>query len=568
MTDSSPSDDSAESASSRGRSASVLIAAGILLSRLAGLVREAVFAAFLPLGAAFDAFSTAVRIPNVMQMLLGEGTLSASFIPVYSDLLERDEEEAGKVAGSIAVLLALVAATFVLVAVIAAPVIVTVITPGLRGDERFDLAVALLRVTFPAAGITVLGAWCLGVLNSNRKFFLSYVAPVLWNMAQIAAVVIGVLVLGFGEFDGDEDELEMVATNVDVLGEVARVASWGFFVGALLQFGVQVPAVAKYAKGVKFKLDLKLQGVRDVISRFGGAVLGRGIVQISAIVDQALASVLVIGAPGVLLKAQVLYILPISIFAISVAAAELPELSRLTSKDEIRERSQAGFSRILFFVAFASLAYVILGDRIVGTLYERRNFTSDDTLLVWFALGAYALGLAPAAASRMTQNTLWSQGDTKGPARAALFRLGIAVVVALATMFFFDRIGTTEVRDTFPTLFDDGSRKESLRFGAVGITLGSAVASWVEAIVLGRLASRAVPGVSPLEPLTRLAPALAGAGIVGLALRFVTDELWIPLSMVLSVGPAGLTYVGICYLRRLPETNLLLVGPLRRFRIR
>ncbi len=552
----------------KGRSASVLIAAGIMLSRLAGLIREAVFAAFLPLGAAFDAFAAAVRIPNVLQMLLGEGTLSASFIPVYSDALDNDEEEAGRIAGAVAVLLLLVAAVFVLIAVLAAPIIVTVIAPGFREDARFDLAVSLLRITFPAAGVTVLGAWCLGVLNSHRSFFLSYVAPVLWNVAQISAVAGAVLLFGVGDFDGPDAALEDATTNVEVLGEVARVAAWGFFVGALLQFGVQVPAVRRLAKGVRFRLDLQLQGVRDVISRFTGAVLGRGIVQISALVDQLLASLLVVGATGALLKAQVVYILPISVFAISVAAAELPELSRMTSHREIRARAQAGFARILFFVSFAALAYVLLGDKVVGTLYERGKFTADDTLLVWFALATYALGLPAAAASRLTQNTLWSQGDTVGPAKAAVFRLGIAVVISLATMWFFDRLGTTDIRDALPTLYDGGSRKESLRFGAMGITLGSAVASWVEAYVLGRLAHAAVPGVNPFRPFAALLPALIASGVVAVAMRFVTDDLWPPLAMVLAVGLAGATYVGVCYLRGVHEVNLVLQGPLRRFRLR
>ncbi len=548
------------------RSASVLIAAGIMLSRLSGLIREAVFAAFLPLGAAFDAFAAAVRIPNVMQMLLGEGTLSASFIPVYSEALERDEEEAGRIAGAVATLLALIAAVFVLLGVLAAPLIITVIAYGYRGDERFDLAVSLLRVTFPAAGVTVLGAWCLGVLNSHRSFFLSYVAPVLWNLAQISAVAGGVLLFGFGEFSGSDSALEDVATNVEVLGEVARLASYGLFIGAVLQFGVQVPNVRRLAKHLNFRLDLKLQGVRDVIGRFGGAVLGRGIVQISALVDQLLASLLAAGATGALLKAQVVYILPISIFAISVAAAELPELSRMTSHDEIRKRAQAGFGRILFFVSFAALAYVLLGDKIVGTLFERGRFTADDTLLVWFVLGTYALGLAPSAASRMTQNTLWSQGDTKGPAKAAIFRLGVAVVVALATMWTFDRLGTTDIRDALPTLYDGGETRQSLRFGAMGITLGSAISSWVEAYVLGRLTKKAVPGVNPFAPFKTLLPALGASALVAIAMRFVTDDMWPPLAMLLSVGFAGVTYVGVCWLRRVPEVNMLLAGPLRSLR--
>ena len=558
---------SEDAAASASRSASALIAVGILLSRLAGLVREAVFAAFLGVGPAADAFAVATRIPNTLQMLLGEGTLSASFIPVYSSELDRDEQEAGRIAGAVATLLALTAAILVLIAVVGAEGIAWVIAAGFRNDARFDLTVTLLRITFPAAGITVLGAWCLGILNSHRQFFLSYVAPVLWNLAQITAVVVGVLAFGIGEFDGPRQSIQGVEANVELLGDLARVAAWGFFVGAILQFLVQVPSVRSLARHTKFRFDVRREGVREVIRRFGGAVLGRGVVQISALVDIALAGLLVAGAASALGRSQILYILPISIFAISVAASELPELSRMTSDDEIRTRAHSGFARILFFVCFAATAYVLLGDKIVATLYERGSFTSDETLLVWFVLGVYALGLPAAAASRLTQNTLWSRGDTKGPARAAIFRLVIGASIAVATMWFFDRVDTTDIRNALPTLFD-GERNETLRFGAVGITLGSAVASWVEAIVLGRLASKHVSGLSPFGALRRLAPAMVAAAVVAIIMRVVTDDVWPPLAMVFSVGLAGLTYVGVAYLLRVKEVNLLLVGPLRRLRIR
>ena len=274
MATSPPSVDSTEtgaSGDSPKRSASVLVAAGILLSRLSGVIRTSVFAAFLGVGGANDAFITATRIPNVLQMLLGEGTLSASFIPVYSTEIERDEEEAGRIAGAIASLLALVAAVIVILSTIFAEQIAWVVLLGDSNDARFDLTVTLLRIIFPSAGLLVLSGWCLGILNSHRQFFLSYVAPVLWNIAQIAAVVGGVVFFSIGDTSALGDttaainrQLEDNQTNIDVLGEVARVASWGFLVGSALQFGVQVPFVAKVAKGVRFKLDLTRDGVKPV----------------------------------------------------------------------------------------------------------------------------------------------------------------------------------------------------------------------------------------------------------------------------------------------------------------
>ena len=549
------------------RSASALVALGIMFSRVAGLVRESVFSAFLGIGGAADALAAAVRIPNVLQMLLGEGTLSASFIPVYSAELERDEEEAGRIAGAVAALLALVAATIVLFSWIFTPQIASLIARGFRDDARFDLTVTLMRIIFPSAGLLVLSAWCLGILNSHRQFFLSYVAPVLWNIAQIAAVAGAFLFFGTGDVDPGVD-LTDIDQNVEALSSIATVAAWGFFVGSALQFLIQVPNVRKLARGLRIRLDLQREGLRDVVRRFGGAVVGRGVIQISALVDTFLATLLVAGATVALAKAQVLYILPISLFAVSIAAAELPELSRLTDLDEIRDRAQAGFQRILFFVSFTALAYLLLGDKIIGTLFERGQFDSDATLLTWFALGAYALGLIPSAVSRLSQNALWSQGDTAGPARIAIVRVVIAIAIAAAVMRWFDRIGTTDIRDALPTLYDGGDRNAALRIGAAGITFGSAVAAWVEAILLWLLARKAVPGISPLRPLKPLIPAMIAAAAVAILFRFITDDMWPPLAGLLSVGFAGLAYVGVARLRRIEESNLVLVGPLRRFRVR
>src|SRR6185295_20146532 len=170
--------------------AAAFVAAGILLSRITGLVRSRVFAHYFGLeNDAADAFMAAVRIPNVLQNLFGEGALSASFIPVYASLLARgDRREADRVAGAVASLLALIVSLLVLVGVFATPFLIDAIAPGFTGEKR-DLTIQIVRVLFPGAGLLVLSAWCLGVLNSHHRFFLSYTAPVMWNAAMIATLI-------------------------------------------------------------------------------------------------------------------------------------------------------------------------------------------------------------------------------------------------------------------------------------------------------------------------------------------------------------------------------------------
>jgi putative peptidoglycan lipid II flippase len=176
---------------------------------------------YLATSDAADAFAAAFRIPNFLQNLFGEGALSASFIPVYAGLLAReDREEADRTAGAVGTLLALAVAVLVLAGVLLAPVLVDLLTPGFEGAKR-DLTVHLVRILYPGAGLLVLSAWCLGILNSHGRFFLSYAAPVIWNVAIIAALVLGGS--GAGMF------------------RLAEIAAWGSVVGSLLQLAVQLP---------------------------------------------------------------------------------------------------------------------------------------------------------------------------------------------------------------------------------------------------------------------------------------------------------------------------------------
>src|SRR5690606_4927649 len=169
-----------------------------------------------------DVFSAGLRMPNLLQNLLGEGTLSASFIPVYSELLGRGRvEEAGRVAGAVFALLLAIAAAVSLIGIALAPVLVSVLTPGFEGERR-ALMISVTRIIFPMTGVLVLSAWALGILNSHRRFFLPYFAPVLWNAAIIGALV------AFGS------RLELDA--------LLMAAAWGALLGGLLQFGVQLPA--------------------------------------------------------------------------------------------------------------------------------------------------------------------------------------------------------------------------------------------------------------------------------------------------------------------------------------
>src|SRR3989475_2462053 len=270
------------------------VAAGILLSRIIGLARLRVFSHYFGLKSdAADAFNAAFRIPNFLQNLFGEGALSASFIPVYAALVARDDRrEADRVAGAVASLLALLVSAIVLVGVLATPLLIDAIAPGFTGEKR-ELTVQIVRILFPGAGLLVLSAWCLGVLNSHHRFLLSYAAPVMWNAAMIATLII---------YGGS------------TLSELAIMLAWGSVVGSGLQFAVQLPVVLRVAPHLKVALDTTSEHVRTVIRNFVPVFISRGGVQINAYIDALIASLLPTGAVVGLTNAQLLYTLPVSLF--------------------------------------------------------------------------------------------------------------------------------------------------------------------------------------------------------------------------------------------------------------
>ncbi|HQH27902.1 MAG TPA: murein biosynthesis integral membrane protein MurJ, partial [Oligoflexia bacterium] len=391
----------------RKRSGAVLVGAGILLSRISGLIREIAFAHFFGNSDAADVFKAALRIPNFLQNLFGEGALSASFIPVYAGLRARGEtEEACKLAGGVAVLLGLAVSVLVLVGVLSAPLLVDIITPGFEGAKRLAV-IDLVRILFPGAGLLVFSAWCLGVLNSHRRFFMSYAAPVIWNASLIAALLI---------YGGRCREYDL-----------ALILAWSSVLGSLLQLLVQLPTTIKLVEKLVLKVDRCLQSLRLVVRNFFPVVIGRGVVQISAYVDSIIASLLPSGALASLMYAQTIYLLPVGLFGIAVSAAELPELSSAAvlgegAKDMMRKNLAAGLRKISFFILPAIVVFIGLGQQIIGAVYQSGRFSAQDTLYVWAALAGLAPGLYAATLGRLYASGFFALHNTKIPVRCAVLR--------------------------------------------------------------------------------------------------------------------------------------------------
>src|SRR5262245_34260478 len=362
----------------RTSKSAVFVAAGILVSRLAGLVRTRVFAHYFGLLDEGDAFAAGFRIPNFLQNLFGEGALSASFIPVYAGLLARaDRREADRVAGAVASILALLVSILVLVGVLATPFLIDVIAWGFTGAKR-DLTIQIVRILFPGAGLLVLSAWCLGVLNSHHRFLLSYAAPVMWNAAMIATLMI---------YGGSP------------LPRLAMLLAWGSVAGSALQLAVQLPVVLRVAPALKFALDRESAHVKTVIRNFFPVFMSRGVVQVSAYIDTLIASYLPSGAVVALTNSQLLYTLPVSLFGISVSAAELPAMAKTLGRDPsgsdaIRQRLNSGLRQIAFFVVPSAMAFLSLGDVVAAGLFQTPGgrFSHEDAVYVWGILAGSSVG--------------------------------------------------------------------------------------------------------------------------------------------------------------------------------
>jgi putative peptidoglycan lipid II flippase len=519
---------------STGRSA-FFVGAGILISRIVGLIRQRIFAHYFGRSGAGDAFSAAFRIPNFLQNVFGEGALSASFIPVYAKLLaQEDEKEAAKVANAVFGVLALVTSVIVLIGVFATPYFVTAIAPGFQ-DERRELAIRLVRIFFPGAGLLVLSAWCLGVLNSHHRFFISYTAPVAWNVAIIAALV----------FFGHRLDLD----------PLAEATAWASVIGSGLQFAVQLPTVLRLIHRFLPTLDVFNEHVRKVLQNFFPVFMSRGVVQISAFVDAFLASYLGQGAMVALNYAQSLYTLPVSLFGMSVSAAELPTMSKeLGSEqavaDSLRQRLDQGLHRIAFFIVPSSMAFLALGDVITAVLYQTGRFVQADTTFVWGILAGSAVGLLASTLGRLYSSTYYALHDTRTPLRFAIVRVVLTTVLG-----YFCSLQLPRMLGIDP------------QWGVAGLTASAGIAGWVEFALLRRSLNRRIgrTGLPSSYVIKLWLSAGIGAGL-GWGLKVLVGHRHPLIVAVIVLGGYGVTYFGVTSLFGIGEARRVISRVLRMLR--
>ena len=394
-----------------------VVGAATLASRIFGFLRDVVIAWFFGAGLAADAFFVAFRIPNLLRRLFAEGALSIAFVPVFTEVIEKQGmDEASSVARSAIRLLTLILTIVTVVGIVAAPVLVWVIAPGFAEDpDKFAVTVRLTRIMFPYILLVGLVALAMGILNPLGHFAAPALAPVLLNLAMIG----GVLFIS--------PHMKDPVTGLAI----------GVVFGGVLQLLLQLPFLAK--RGVIFWQRARVYHpvLKKVAILMGPMVFGAAVYQINQLVGTLLASLLPEGSVSYLYYADRLVQFPLGVFAIALATAVLPSLSRQAAADDMAALKETfGYAmRLVFFITLpAMVGLIMLREPIVALLFRRGAFTVDTVRLTAYALLFYAAGLWAFSAVRIVVSIFYALQDTKTPVKIACISVAANIVLSIVLM--------------------------------------------------------------------------------------------------------------------------------------
>jgi len=462
-----------------------------LLSRVLGFVRDILTAALLGAGPVADAFFVAQRLPNLFRSLFAEGAFSAAFVPLFAGMMAAEGKAAARAFAedALAVLLAALL-IFVLLGEIFMPWVMRLIAPGFSQDpEKFALAVALARITFPYLLFIALVALQGGVLNSVDRFAAAAATPTLLNLFLIAALL---MMRRFGWHDG-------------------RALAWAITAAGLAQFLWLMFSCARAGLALGLPWPRLTSEVRRTLGIMGPGAVGAGVTQVNLLISTALASFLPGGSVSYLYYADRLNQLPLGVVGIAVGTAILPPLSRQLRLGELGAAvptKNRGLELALLLTLPAAVALAVLAQPILSVLFQRGAFSPADTAATAAALAAYAAGLPAFVLVKVLAPAFFARHDTATPVKVAITAMAVNLTLTLALMQFLAH---------------------------VGIALATSCAGWINALTLLALlvrrrhfrydarARRNLPrivvaalgmGVVLALLRTALAPALAGSALI------------------------------------------------------
>ncbi len=392
-----------------------------MISRILGFIRDMLFARIFGINSGTDAFFVAFKIPNFLRRLFAEGAFSQAFVPVLSDYKEQGSKQALKLfidrtAGTLALILLLVS----IIGVIAAPILIALFAPGFINEgKQYELAVYMLRITFPYLFFISLVAFAGGILNSHGKFAIPAFTPVFLNICMIAAAI-------------------WLSPMMD---DPIIALAWGVFAAGIVQLLFQFPALYRLELLPNLKLGFKDPGVKRILKLMLPAIFGVSVTQINLLLDTLIASFLAAGSVSWLYYSDRLVEFPLGIFGIALATVILPSLSKNHAADNQLEFSKSldwALRLVLLIGLPASVGLFLLAKPMLSTLFQYEEFSSSDVLLAGQSLMAYSVGLLGFILVKILVPGFTSRKDMKTPVRFGVYAmfanmgLNIALVFPLA----------------------------------------------------------------------------------------------------------------------------------------
>ncbi len=476
-----------------------------LVSRVLGFVRDALIARIFGAGLATDAFFVAFRVPNLLRRLFAEGAFAQAFVPILADYRSREGEAGTKLlVDRTATLLALTLLGVSLLGIALAPVIIYVSAPGFSANaEKFDMTVAMLRVTFPYIFFISLVSLAGGILNTWRKFAVPAFTPSLLNVSFI------VCALFFAPY----------------FDPPVMVLAWAVFLGGVLQLGLQIPYLARIGMLPRPRLAWRDPGVRRILLLMGPAVLGVSVGQLSLVINTIFASFLENGSVSWLYYADRLMEFPTGLLGVALGTVLLPSLSKFHAEKDTESFNRLldwGLRLSLMLALPAAIALALLAVPLIATLFHYGAFSTHDLMMTREALMAYAVGLLGLIMVKVLAPGFYARQDIRTPVKIAIFTLLATQVLNAALIVPLKHAGL-----------------------ALSIGLGACLNA---ALLLSRLKSHGIYKPQPgwFAFMAKLAVAL---GVMTLVLWFVmgSHAWWLQAGAALRVG-------GLCALVVLGST--------------
>lgn len=448
-----------------------------MASRILGVVREQVLAAYFGAGNAMDAYNVAFRIPNLVRDLFAEGAMSAAFVPTFTRRLTAEGKESAWRLGNIVITaLLLITSAIVVVGLLFAEPLVR----ALAGDfaavpGKLELTILLTRIMLPFLTLVALAAALMGMLNSLHRFFVPALSPAMFNVGTIVCA------------------LALVPLMPRVgLHPIAAIAI-GTLVGGFGQVAVQWPALRREGFRYRPTLDLRDEGLRRVLLLMGPGTIGLAATQVNVFVNTVLAAAEGTGAVSWLNFAFRLMYLPIGLFGVSIATAAMPTVSRQAAQDDrgaIRKTVADSLSLMMMLNVPATIGLVVLAIPIVQIIFERRAFTHADTLATAAAVQFYAIGLVGYSVVRIASPTFYALNEPRTPVKVSVITVLVnaALNVALARAM-----------------------------GYRGLALGTSIAALLNGATLIFLLHRRLDGIEGRRVLVSFSKILAASALMGAA---------------------------------------------------